>query len=108
MGHSGAGLFTLYAMINAPNAFRGYLTIAPAFGDNRELPKAILAFLEEHKDATLNADVFMATDNTTGQGLSGAWELSSYLNERPTRVRVLRSRFRRYDESHGAVPLVRV
>ena len=105
-GHSDAGLYALYSMINAPEVFRGYIVVAPAFGDNRDLPKTVGAFLEEHKDLSLNADLFMTADDSTGQGLSGAWELSSYLQERAARVRDLRFTFRRYpDESHGAVPL---
>ncbi len=47
-GWSSAGLYTLYSMINAPDAFRGYIVIAPAFGDNRELPKTVGTFLQEH------------------------------------------------------------
>ena len=105
VGHSGAGLYTLYSMINAPEVFRGYLVIAPAFGDNRELPKTVAAFLEELPDLNLNADLFLTADNSPGQGLSGAWELSSYLQERATRVRDLRYTFRRSEESHAAVPL---
>ena len=44
VGHSGAGLYALYSMINAPEVFRGYIVIAPAFGDNRELPKTVATF----------------------------------------------------------------
>lgn len=105
VGHSGAGLYTLYSMINAPEVFRGYIVIAPAFGDNPELPKTVAAFLAEHPDLNLNADLFLTADNSLGMGLSGAWELSSYLQERATRVRDLRYTFRRSEESHGAVPL---
>jgi predicted alpha/beta superfamily hydrolase len=106
VGHSGAGLFALYSMINKPGAFRGYVVIAPSFGDNRELPETIRAFLEEHEDPSLDADLFMTVDDATGMGLSGAWELSSYLQDRAARVRDLRFTFRHYpDESHTAVPL---
>jgi len=109
LGWSGAGLYALYSMINAPEAFRGYIVIAPAFGDNRELPKTVGAFLQAHLDLNLNADLFMTADDGTGQGLSGAWELSSYLQERAARVGDLRFTFRRYpDESHGAVPQLSV
>jgi len=106
VGHSDAGLYALYSMINAPTVFRGYIAISPAFGDNRELPKTIAAFLEGHKDPSLNADLFMATDAGTGQPLSGAWELSSYLQDRSSRVRDLRFTLRRYpEETHSAIPL---
>jgi len=105
VGHSGAGLYALYSMINAPEVFRGYIVIAPAFGDNRELPKTVATFLEEHADLNLNADLFLTADNSRGMGLSGAWELSSYLQERASRVRDLRYTFRRTEESHSAVPL---
>ena len=105
-GWSGAGLYTLYSMINAPEVFRAYIAIAPAFGDNRELPKAVGAFVEERQDPNLKVDLFMSTDDATGQGLSGAWELSSYLQERASSVGDLRFTFRRYpDESHASVPL---
>lgn len=106
MGWSSAGLYTLYSMIHAPEAFRAYIAIAPAFGDNRELPKTVRAFLEDHEDLNLDADVFMTADDSTGTGLSGAWQLSSTLQQRAVRVRDLRFTFRRYpDESHMAVPL---
>jgi len=104
-GWSDAGLFTLYSMIHAPQVLRAYISIAPAFGDNRELPKTIGDFLEEHKDPSLNADLFMTADDGTGQSLSGAWELSSYLQNRAARVRDLRFTFQRYPEGHMAVPL---
>jgi tetratricopeptide (TPR) repeat protein len=108
VGHSGAGLYTLYSMINASEVFRAYIVIAPAFGDNRDLPKVVDAFLQQHPDPNLNADVFLTTGDSQGQGLSGAWELSSYLQERASRVRDLRFTFRRYVESHAAVPLLSV
>ena len=48
----------------------------------------------------------MTTDDATGMGLTGAWELSSYLQDRAGRVRDLRFTFRHYpDESHTSVPL---
>jgi predicted alpha/beta superfamily hydrolase len=108
MGHSGAGLFALYSLINAPDAFRSYLVIAPAFGDHRELPKTVDTFLQEHPDPNLTAEVFLAADDSRGMQLSGAWELSSYLNERASRVRDLRFTFRRYAESHSTVPFLSV
>jgi predicted alpha/beta superfamily hydrolase len=108
VGHSGAGLYALYTMINAPEAFRGYIVIAPAFGDNRDLPRAVETFLGEHEEPDLNIDLFMAADDSTGMQLSGAWELSSYVNERASRVRDLRFTLRRYAESHGTVPLLSV
>jgi predicted alpha/beta superfamily hydrolase len=108
VGHSGAGLYALYSLMHAPDVFRGYVVIAPAFGDDRELPKTIDAFLQQQRDLNLNADLFLTADNSPGQGLTGAWELSSYLNERATSVRDLRFTFRRYSESHATVPLVSV
>lgn len=104
--HSYAGLFALYSLIEAPEAFRGYVVMAPAFGDNRELPKTIDAFLAQHKDLKLNAAVFLSTDNGTGQNLTGAWELSSYLQDRAARVRDLRFTLHpNPNESHAALPL---
>jgi hypothetical protein len=108
VGHSDAGLYALYSMMHAPEVFRGYVAIAPAFGDNRELPKTIDTFLRKRPDHALNADLFLAADNSPGQALSGAWELSSYLNDRATNVGDLRFTFRRYTESHATVPLVGV
>ena len=108
VGWSSAGLYALYSMINATDVFRGYIAIAPAFGDNRELPKAVGAFLQQHPDPDLDAAVFLATDDGVGLDLSGAWELSSYLQQRATRVRDVRFTFRRYAESHGTVPLLGV
>jgi hypothetical protein len=106
MGWSSAGLFALHAMINAPETFRGYLLAVPAFGDERALPKAVGAFFDAHKDPFLNADLFMAAADETGSNLAGAFELSSYLQQRASRVRDLRFTFRRYpEESHGSVPL---
>jgi predicted alpha/beta superfamily hydrolase len=106
VGHSDAALFTLYAMINAPEVFRGYIAIAPAFGGNPELPKTVAAFLNSHEAPLLNADLFIAADDSTGQPLSGAWELASYLQDRASRVRDLRFTFRRYpEESHSSIPL---
>lgn len=104
--HSYAGLFALYSLIDAPGVFRGYVVMAPAFGDNRELPKKIDAFLTQHKDLKLDAAVFLATDKGTGQNLTGAWELSSYLQDRAARLRDLRFTLRPFpNESHGALPL---
>jgi predicted alpha/beta superfamily hydrolase len=108
VGHSGGGLFALYSMVNAPEVFRGYIVIAPAFGDNRELPKTVDTFLQEHPDPYLNSDVFLTADNSRGMGLSGAWELSSHLQDRASRVRDLRFTFRRYDDTHSAVPMLSV
>jgi predicted alpha/beta superfamily hydrolase len=106
IGWSSAGLFAIHSMIQAPEAFRGYVVVAPAFGDDRALPQAVAAFLDSHKEPFLNAELFMATDDGTGANLSGAWELASYLQQRASRVRDLRFTFRRYlDESHGSVPL---
>jgi uncharacterized protein len=108
VGHSGAGLYALYSLISEPEAFRAYIVIAPSFGDNRELPKTVETFLREHENPNLNVDLFMTADDATGMQLSGAWELSSYLNERASRVRDLRFTLRRYAESHGTVPLLSV
>ncbi len=106
MGWSDGGLFALHALIQAPETFRGYVLAVPAFGDDRALPKAVSAFLDAHKDPFLNTDVFMATADETGSNLTGAFELSSYLQTRASRVRDLRFTLRRYpDESHGSVPL---
>lgn len=106
VGHSDAALFTLYSMINAPEIFRGYIAIAPAFGDDPELPATIAEFLDSHQDPLFNADLFVAADDSTGQPLSKAWELSSFLQERASRVHDLRFTFRRYpEETHSSIAL---
>ena len=106
MGWSDGGLFALHAMIEAPATFRGYVVASPAFGDDRALPKAVSAFLDAHKDPFLSTDLFLTAADETGSNLTGAFELSSYLQTRASRVRDLRFTFRRYpDESHMSVPL---
>lgn len=105
-GHSYAGLFALYSLIEAPETFRGYVVMAAAFGDNPELPKTVAAFLAAHQDRKLNAALYLATDNGTGKNLTGAWELSSYLQDRAARLLDLRFTLRTNpNESHAAVPL---
>lgn len=106
LGHSGGGLFALYSLINSADVFRGYIVIAPAFGDDAELPRRVDAFLDAHANPDLSAAVFLAADESRGMQLSGAFELSSYLNERASRIDDLRFTFRRYAESHAAVPLL--
>ncbi len=110
VGWSSAGVYTLYTMINAPGTFRGYIAIAPAFGERSELdmPETVAAFLESNQELNLNADVFMTVDNGTGFPLAESYELSSYLQMRAQRKGDLRFTFRRYSESHMVVPLLSV
>jgi predicted alpha/beta superfamily hydrolase len=106
MGWSDGGLFALHALMNAPDAFRSYLVLAAAIGDDQSMPKALGAFFDAHPGATLNADMYMGMDDVTGRSLGWAYETASVLQQRAGRVRDLRFTFRYYaDESHGAVPL---
>ena len=106
MGWSDGGLFALHALMNAPGAFRSYLVLAPAFGDDLSMTKNLSAFFAAHQDAMLNADMYMGMDDVKGRGLSRAYEAAAVLQERAGRVRDLRFTFRYYaDESHMSVPM---
>jgi predicted alpha/beta superfamily hydrolase len=106
VGHSDAGLFVIYSLITKPELFNGYISISPAFSDNRGLPKQLDAFLPAHKD--LQASLFMSVASETSEGgvmAAGAWEISSYLQEKAARSN-LRWQVRRYpDESHMSTTL---
>jgi predicted alpha/beta superfamily hydrolase len=100
IGHSVGGLFVVYSMMNAPAAFRGYISISPAFADNRALVNEVEPFLLSNKN--LQADFYMTMANERGQQLGGAWALSSILQEKASRD--LRWQFQRYpEESHFSV-----
>ena len=106
VGWSSAGQYTLYSMLHAPQAFRGYIAISPAFEGKREFPNAVIAFLNDAKDQNLNADVFLAIEGIRGSDLGRAWELSSAFQQRAWQLRDVRYAFRNYpEESHLSIPL---
>lgn len=101
-GHSLGGLFAVYALINRPQVFNGYLAISPSlWWDNQTLVRSADAFLAGHKD--LRADLYMTMGNEGTAMLGGAWKLSAALEE--ASLRELRWKFERMtDEHHGSVP----
>src|SRR5262245_15953803 len=106
VGWSSAGQYTLYSMLHAPQAFRGYIAIEPAFEGKREFPNAVIAFLNDAKDQNLNADVFLAMAGNAGSDLRRAWELSSAFQQRASDLRDVRYTLRNYpEESHMSIPL---
>jgi len=106
VGWSSAGQYTLYSMLHAPQAFRGYIAIEPAFEGKREFPNAVIAFLNDAKDQNLNADVFLAMGDTGGSDMRRVWELSSAFQQRAWQLRDLRYVLRNYpEESHMSIPL---
>jgi len=106
VGWSSAGQYTLYSMLHAPQAFRGYIAIEPAFEGKREFPNAVIAFLNDAKDQNLNADVFLAMGGIRGSDLRRGWELSSAFQQRAWELRDVRYVFRNYpEESHRSIPL---
>ena len=103
-GHSNGGLFGLYALIGAPAVFKGFILASPSLGaEDRELPRTVRSFLEQHKDVA--ASVYLTTANETSL-LSGNWELSSYLQDQASRDSRWSFAYRRYpEETHGSIPL---
>jgi tetratricopeptide (TPR) repeat protein len=96
----------LHAMMSAPDAFRGFIVLAAAIGDDQTMPVSLRAFFDAHPAATLNADMYLGMDDVRGMGLSRAYEVASILQQRAARVRDLRFTFRYYpNESHMSVPL---
>ncbi len=105
VAHSNGGLFGLYSLVKAPEAFKGYILDSPALNDDdHELLSTVGAFLEKHKDLT--ASVYLTTANETGPLLSGNWQLSAYLQSQASRDPHWSFAFRRYpEETHGTIPL---
>lgn len=105
-GWSDGGLFALHALMNAPEAFRSFLLLAVAIGDDQAMPRTLGAWFAAHPQATLNADLYLGMDDVKGRALGWAYETASILQERAGRVRDLRFTFRYYeDQSHMALPL---
>jgi hypothetical protein len=102
VGHSSAGLFGLFSLLQEPDAFDAYVLVSPAFGDDRSMLAEVRPFLEAHPQ--LQNNLFVSVANESGQLLGGAWELSGILAEAAPPG--IRWQFHRWpDESHGSVPL---
>jgi predicted alpha/beta superfamily hydrolase len=102
IGHSLGGLFAVYALLNRPEVFRGYLVSSPSlWWDDQVLVRAAQPFFAAHKE--LRADLYMTMANEGDTMLGGAWKLSAVLEE--SKLPFLRWQFRRYpEEEHGTIP----
>jgi predicted alpha/beta superfamily hydrolase len=102
IGHSLGGLFAVYALMNRPEVFNGYLAISPAlWWDDQALVKASQPFFAAHKD--LRADLYMTMGDEGQAMLGGAWKLSAVLEE--SKLADLRWQFKRSpEEDHGTIP----
>jgi len=80
VGHSLGGLFAVYALINRPEVFKGYVVISPSlWWDDQVLVKAAQPFFAAHED--LRADLYMSMADEGDAMLGGAWKLSAVLEE---------------------------
>jgi predicted alpha/beta superfamily hydrolase len=104
IGHSLGGLFAVYALLNRPEVFRGYLVTSPSlWWDDQVLVKAAQPFFAAHRD--LRADLYMTMANEGGTMLGGAWKLSAVLEE--SELPFLRWQFNRSpEEEHGTIPYI--
>jgi predicted alpha/beta superfamily hydrolase len=102
VGHSLGGLFAVYALLNRPEVFKGYLIISPSlWWDDQVLVKAAQPFFAAHKD--LRADLYMTMGSEGDAMLGGAWKLSAVLEE--SKLADLRWQFKRSpEEDHGTIP----
>jgi predicted alpha/beta superfamily hydrolase len=104
VGHSLGGLFAVYALMNRPEVFEGYIISSPSlWWDDQVLVKTAQPFFAAHKD--LRADLYMTMANEDDTMLGGAWKLSAVLEE--SKLQNLRWQFKRYpEEDHGTVPYI--
>jgi|SRR5450631_3758421 len=104
IGHSLGGLFAVYALMNRPEVFKGYLISSPSlWWDDQALVKTAKPFFAAHQG--LRADLYMTMANEDGAMLGGAWKLSAVLEE--SNLTDLRWQFKRYpEEDHGTVPYI--
>jgi predicted alpha/beta superfamily hydrolase len=102
IGHSLGGLFAVYALLNRPEVFRGYIVTSPSlWWDDQTLVKAAQPFFAAHGD--LRADLYMSMANEGDAMLGGAWKLSAILEE--SKLPFLRWQFKRSpEEEHGTIP----
>jgi predicted alpha/beta superfamily hydrolase len=104
IGHSLGGLFAVYALMNRPEVFKGYVISSPSlWWDDQALVKTAQPFFAAHKD--LRADLYMTMATEGEEMLGGAWKLSAVLEE--SKLPDLRWQFKRYpEEDHGTVPYI--
>jgi predicted alpha/beta superfamily hydrolase len=104
IGHSLGGLFAVYALLNRPEVFKGYVVISPSlWWDDQVLVKAAQPFFAAHKD--LDADLYMTMANEGDAMLGGAWKLSAVLEE--SKLANVRWQFKRSpEEEHGTIPYI--
>lgn len=104
IGHSLGGLFAVYALMNRPEVFKGYIITSPSlWWDDQALIKSAQTFFAAHKD--LRADIYMSMASEDGTMLGGAWKLSAVLEE--SKLPNLRWQFKRYpEEEHGTIPYI--
>lgn len=102
IGHSLGGLFGLYALLNRPEVFNGYLLISPSlWWDDQVLVRAAQPFFAAHQD--LHADLYMTMGSEGQAMLGGAWKLAALLEE--SKLPNLRWQFKRSpEEDHGTIP----
>ena len=101
VGHSLGGLFAVYALMNHPEVFNGYIAISPSlWWDDQALVKAAQPFFAAHRD--LRADLYMAMGDEGQEMLGGAWKLSAVFEE--SKLADLRWQFKRSpEEDHGTI-----
>jgi|HubBroStandDraft_1064217.scaffolds.fasta_scaffold00249_10 predicted alpha/beta superfamily hydrolase len=104
IGHSLGGLFAVYALMNRPEVFNGYLIISPSlWWDDQALVKTAQPFFSAHKD--LRADIYMTMGSEGQQMLGGAWKLAAVLEE--SKLPDVRWQFKRSpEEDHGTIPFM--
>jgi predicted alpha/beta superfamily hydrolase len=104
IGHSLGGLFAVYALLNRPEVFKGYIIGSPSlWWEDQVLVKAAQPFFAAHQD--IQADIYMSMANEGGTMLGGAWKLSAALEE--AKLPNVRWQFKRYpEEEHGTVPYI--
>jgi predicted alpha/beta superfamily hydrolase len=101
IGHSLGGLFAVYALLNRPEVFKGYIIGSPSlWWEDQVLVKAAQPFFAAHQD--VQADIYMSMANEGGTMLGGAWKLSAALEE--AKLPNVRWQFKRYpEEEHGTI-----
>jgi pimeloyl-ACP methyl ester carboxylesterase len=106
IGHSLGGLFAVYALMNCPEVFKGYLISSPSlWWDDQALVKAAQPFFAAHKD--LRADLYMTMANEGDTMLGGAWKLYAVLEESKLKLADVRWQFKRSpEEEHGTIPYI--
>ena len=104
IGHSLGGLFAVYALLNRPEVFQGYIITSPSlWWDDQVLVKTAQPFFAAHHD--LHADIYMSMANEGDTMLGGAWKLSAELEE--AKLPNVRWQFKRSpEEEHGTIPYI--